>query len=156
MSDARTPVPDSEQPRSAQLTRIEGLVHLEISYPVALDVATGNAIVTLPDQTRTEVTVITTHGDLVAAMISAAEQARDDAEAGRTVPLVGKESFRAEEVAEIAFVAAGAATAPLMADHPDYVFPSERCTAGVNLVLAERGIRAHGDGTVDLIVPESE
>lgn len=154
MSDSTTPVPDSEAPRSAQLTRIEGVVHLEISYPVALDVASGSAIVTLPDQTRTEVVVITTHGDLIAAMIQAAEQARDDAAAGRTVPLVGKDSFRAEEVAEIAYVAAGAATAPLMHDHPDYVFPSERVAEGVNIVLAERGIRAHGDGTVDLIVPE--
>lgn len=155
MNDSQTPVPDSEVPASAQLTRVEGNVHLEISYPVTLDVATGNAIVTLPDQTRVQVTVITTHGDLIAAMIGAAEQARDDAEAGRSIPLVGKESFRAEEVVEIAFVAAGAATAPLMADHPHYVFPDVRVKEGVNLVLAERGIRAYGDGTVDLIVPEA-
>lgn len=147
MTDSQTPV--------ANITRIEGVAHLELSYPVALDVATGNAIVTLPDETRVQVTVITTHGDLIRAMIGAAEQARDDAEAGRSIPLVGKESFRAEEVAEIAFVAAGAATAPLMADHGDYEFPSERVVAGVRAVLAERGIRAHGDGTVDLIVPEA-
>lgn len=153
MSYDETPVPDLAH-RTAQVTRIEAQVDLEITYPVALDVATGNAIVTLPDKTRTQVTVITTHGDLIEAMIRAAEQARDDAEAGRTIPLVGKESFRAEEVAEIAFVAAGAATAPLMADHGDYVFPAERVVAGVRAVLAEHGIRSHGDGTVDLVVPE--
>jgi len=143
----------TDQPRSANLTRIEGLVHLELTYPVALDVATGVAVVTLPDMTRTEVTVITTHGDLIAAMISAAEQAHEDAEAGRTIPMVGKESFRAEEVVEIAMVSAGAATAPLMADHPGYVFPAERVIEGVNRVLAERGLHARGDGTVDRVVP---
>lgn len=155
MTEHRTTEEQTDEPRSAQVTRIEGLVHLELSYPVALDVATGVATVTLPDQTRAQATVITTHGDLIAAMIGAVEQVRDDAEAGRTVPLVGKESFRAEEVAKIAHVAAGAATAPLMRDHPDYVFPSQDVAAGVAAVLAEFGIRAHGDGTVDLIVPEA-
>lgn len=154
MSEHQTPVPDQDPPRSAQLTRLEGLVHLEESYTVSLDVATGNAIVTLADGTRVQVTVITTTGDLILAMIQAAEQARDDALAGRTIPLVGKSEFPAEEVAEIAHVAAGAASTPFMRDHPTYVMPSEEIVELVGAVLAERGIRSHGNGTVDLIVPE--
>lgn len=155
MSDqSATPVPDSEAPRSSQLTRLDGVVQLDDSYPVTLDVATGDAIVTLPDKTRVQVTVITTHGDLIAAMIGAAEQAREDALAGRTIPLVGKSEFPAEEVAEIAMTAAGAASTPFMRDHPDYVMPDVEIVTLVNAVLAEHGIRSHGDGTVDLIVPE--
>lgn len=146
-----TAVPDS--PQSAELSRLEGKVYLEVTYPVTLDVATGEAIVTLPDQTRVCVTVLTTTGDLIAAMISAAEQAREDALAGRSIPLVGRDSFRAEEVVTIVYTAAGAATAPLLHDHPGYVFPSERVTEHVNAVLAERGIVPRGDGTVDLVVP---
>lgn len=48
--------------------------------------------------------------------------------------------FTAKEVVEIAFQAAGAGTAPLMMDHPDYVFPSERVSAGVRNVLEDFGI----------------
>lgn len=45
-----------------------------------------------------------------------------------------------KQVAQIAFEAAGAASAPFMQDHPHYVFPSERVSAGVDQVLLEHGI----------------
>lgn len=41
----------------------------------------------------------------------------------------------ADEWERIIFEAAGAATAPLLADNPYYVFPSERVLAAVNRVL---------------------
>lgn len=38
-------------------------------------------------------------------------------------------------VTELAYQAAGAATRPLMEDHPDYVFPAERCQEAVAYLL---------------------
>lgn len=38
---------------------------------------------------------------------------------------------------ELAFVAAGAATAPLLQDNPDYVFPAERVKENVNRVVRD-------------------
>lgn len=60
-------------------------------------------------------------------------------------------TFAAEEVAGIAFEAVAAGTAPLLADHPGYVFPSERVKEGVECVLREHGIEAHDDGSAGLI-----
>lgn len=45
-----------------------------------------------------------------------------------------------EELCGLVFEAAGAATGPLLEDHPDYVFPSERVSERVALVLLEHGI----------------
>ncbi len=59
--------------------------------------------------------------------------------------------FTPERVVEIAFQAAGAATGPLLADHPGYVFPAERVAERVTEVLAEFGIEAHGNGDAFLI-----
>lgn len=42
-----------------------------------------------------------------------------------------------EQLRELVFQAAGAATAPLMADHPDYEFPSQRVEDAVNSVLKQ-------------------
>ena len=39
----------------------------------------------------------------------------------------------------LVFQAAGAATQPLLEDHPDYVFPSERVAENVAHVLEEAG-----------------
>lgn len=147
-----TPVP------TFQTRKLAGVVEIptdlgQITLPVSVDVPSGTAVVTLLDGTRVEQTVITTHGDLVAAAIGAAVEAGEDAKAGRSIPLVGKESFTPKEVVEIAFQAAGAATGPLLVDHPGYVFPSERVQEAVDRLLADFGLRAHGDGTVDRIVP---
>lgn len=43
-------------------------------------------------------------------------------------------------VSEVAYQAAGAATRPLMEDHPDYVFPSERVSDAVAELLSDFGI----------------
>lgn len=43
-----------------------------------------------------------------------------------------------EELLELVFTAAGAATAPLMADHPGYVFPSEQVSGAVVRVIEEK------------------
>jgi hypothetical protein len=45
-----------------------------------------------------------------------------------------------ERLHALVFQAAGAATRPFMEDHPDYVFPSERVSAGVGAVLTDFGI----------------
>lgn len=155
MTDQQTPVP------TFQTRRIAGVVEVplpsggQVSLDVDLDVDTGTAVVTLPGlQARTEIQVITTDGDLVRACIEAAIRATEDAEAGRVVPLVGKSEFQAEEVVKIAFECGGAATAPLMQDHPTYVFPSERVKEAVDRCLLSHGLRAYGDGTVDRVVPE--
>lgn len=50
------------------------------------------------------------------------------------------QTFTAEQVLGIAFTAAGAATGPLLRDHPHYVFPSERVSAAVADVVREHGI----------------
>lgn len=60
-------------------------------------------------------------------------------------------TFTPEEVTEIAFTAAGAATGPLLADHPRYVFPCERVAEGVRRVLRDAGIEAHGDGSATIV-----
>jgi hypothetical protein len=44
-----------------------------------------------------------------------------------------------EPVWGLVFECAGAATAPLLQDHPDYVFPSERVEESVSHALAEHG-----------------
>lgn len=43
-------------------------------------------------------------------------------------------------VSEVAYQAAGAATRPLLEDHPDYVFPSERVSDAVAELLSDFGI----------------
>jgi hypothetical protein len=43
-------------------------------------------------------------------------------------------------VSEVAYQAAGAGTRPLMEDHPDYVFPSERVADAVAELLSDFGI----------------
>lgn len=45
-----------------------------------------------------------------------------------------------EKLHELLFQVAGAATTPLLQDHPDYEFPSERVIAHVNEVLADFGV----------------
>jgi len=45
-----------------------------------------------------------------------------------------------EKLREIIFQAAGAATRPLLEDHPDYVFPSERVIEAIEYVCADFGI----------------
>lgn len=52
-------------------------------------------------------------------------------------------TFSASEVRAIAFQAAGAGTRPLMQDHPDYVFPSERVSEAVNGVLGQFGVEGY-------------
>jgi hypothetical protein len=47
-----------------------------------------------------------------------------------------------EKLHEVIYQAAGAATLPFMQDHPDYVFPSERVTEGIEAVLKDFGIPA--------------
>lgn len=43
-----------------------------------------------------------------------------------------------EQLMELVFEAAGAATGPLMQDHPDYEFPSERVSLAVAEVIREK------------------
>lgn len=43
-----------------------------------------------------------------------------------------------EELLGLVFEAAGAATGPLMRDHPDYVFPSEEVAEAVTRVIEEK------------------
>lgn len=45
-----------------------------------------------------------------------------------------------EKLREIIFQAAGAATLPLLQDHPDYVFPSERVSEAVEQICESFGI----------------
>jgi hypothetical protein len=45
-----------------------------------------------------------------------------------------------EKLREIIFQAAGAATRPLLEDHPDYIFPSERVAEAVEHVCESFGI----------------
>lgn len=45
-----------------------------------------------------------------------------------------------EKLREVIFQAAGAATRPLLEDHPDYVFPSERVSEAVEYVCEQFGI----------------
>lgn len=45
-----------------------------------------------------------------------------------------------DKLREIVYQAAGAATAPLLEDHPDYVFPSERVADNVERVCVAFGI----------------
>jgi hypothetical protein len=45
-----------------------------------------------------------------------------------------------EKIREIIFQAAGAATRPLLEDHPDYIFPSDRVTEAVEEVCETFGI----------------
>jgi hypothetical protein len=45
-----------------------------------------------------------------------------------------------EKLREVIYQAAGAATGPLLEDHPDYVFPSERVLVEVGRVCREFGI----------------
>ena len=51
-----------------------------------------------------------------------------------------------EKVREIVYQAAGAATRPLLEDHPNYVFPSERVSEAVGYVCRSSGSRlSEGD-----------
>jgi hypothetical protein len=43
-----------------------------------------------------------------------------------------------QELLGLVFEAAGAATGPLMRDHPDYVFPSEEVAGAVARVIEEK------------------
>lgn len=45
-----------------------------------------------------------------------------------------------EKLREIIFQASGAATRPLLEDHPDYVFPSERVSEAVEYVCDQFGL----------------
>jgi hypothetical protein len=45
-----------------------------------------------------------------------------------------------ERIREVIFQAAGAATRPLLEDHPDYIFPSERVAEAVEYVCESFGI----------------
>jgi hypothetical protein len=45
-----------------------------------------------------------------------------------------------DKLREIIFQAAGAATRPLLEDHPNYVFPSERVVEAIDYVCADFGI----------------
>lgn len=45
-----------------------------------------------------------------------------------------------EKLRELIYMAAGAATAPLLADHPEYVFPAERVRESVEQVCSSFGI----------------
>jgi hypothetical protein len=45
-----------------------------------------------------------------------------------------------EKLRELIYMAAGAATAPVMIDHPDYVFPSERVQEAVEQICENFGI----------------
>jgi hypothetical protein len=49
-------------------------------------------------------------------------------------------TFKVEDFWRIVFECAGAATGPLLQDHPDYVFPSERVSEAVVNCLATHGI----------------
>lgn len=60
----------------------------------------------------------------------------EKAPAGADAP--GHFGLSAEQLAEFAFVVAGAATGPLMRDNPGYVFPAEAVGAMVDLVVKER------------------
>lgn len=57
-----------------------------------------------------------------------------------TAWIEARESWTVERLSELAFQAGGAATAPLLEDHPDYIFPSERCKVAVENVLREFGV----------------
>lgn len=59
-----------------------------------------------------------------------------------------------DQLRELAFQAGGAATGPLMEDHPDYVFPSERVSENVAAVLAEHKPRFEPEGAPSLSVQE--
>lgn len=48
-----------------------------------------------------------------------------------------------EKLREIVYQAAGAATRPLLEDHPTYVFPSERVAEAVGFVCEEFGIPSY-------------
>ena len=63
-----------------------------------------------------------------------------------------------EKIHEVIFQAAGAATAPLLEDHGDYVFPSERVVANIERVLTEFGIPAdrHDWALVSAAVPREQ
>lgn len=50
--------------------------------------------------------------------------------------------YSADEVRAIAYQTAGAATVPLLEDHPNYVFPSERVKEQVESMLGHHGLRA--------------
>jgi hypothetical protein len=54
-----------------------------------------------------------------------------------------------EKVREIVYQAAGAATRPLLEDHPDYVFPSERVAEAVGYVCEQFGIPDYPKETRD-------
>lgn len=42
-----------------------------------------------------------------------------------------------QQINELAFQSGGAATGPLLQDHPDYVFPSDRASEAVSAVIAD-------------------
>lgn len=54
------------------------------------------------------------------------------------------------DVWELAFQVGGAATGPLLADHPDYTFPAERVGSHIREVLERRGYGPPPDGYADL------
>jgi hypothetical protein len=57
-------------------------------------------------------------------------------EKGRTT--MTQITMQQEELVGLVFEAAGAATGPLMRDHPDYVFPSEEVAGAVARVIEEK------------------
>jgi hypothetical protein len=77
---------------------------------------------------------VTSRGTMVGWFANAIEAGRDAGQrAERERPLM-------EKLHELLFQVAGAATTPLLQDHPDYVFPSERVLERVNEVLDDFGI----------------
>lgn len=63
----------------------------------------------------------------------------------RIDPATGDVVMKLADLRELVFVAAGAATAPLLQDHPTYEFPSERVSEGVEHVLDEWGLVSERD-----------
>lgn len=57
-----------------------------------------------------------------------------------------KHEFTTEQLHELVFQAAGAATRPLLEDNPDYVFPAERVQEAVNFVLRSFELPTAGGG----------
>jgi hypothetical protein len=68
--------------------------------------------------------------------------------------LTAGQRWTPEQIARLAFLAGGAATAPLLADHPSYVFPAERVAARIGDVLREHGIEPNDVPGYN--VPESD
>lgn len=76
----------------------------------------------------------TDEGTMIAWFANAIESGR---EAGRRAE---QKRDMVEKLREIIFQAAGAATRPLLEDHPGYIFPSERVAEAVENICESFGI----------------